>query len=100
MGGQGIQPHVRQSFAIGKSNNVSIMWQMRIDEDMMEETGTYLSSSSSAVQNRQAQYILVVNAIAKVMHKPAVPALTKPKRAKRVVMSTTTAPRQSKLRSN
>lgn len=59
-----------------------------------------MRSSSSAVQNRQAQYILVVNAIAEVIHIPAVPALTKPESANSVVMSTATAPRQSKFRSS
>ena len=56
---------------------------------------TYLRSSSSAVQKRQAQYTLIVNAMAEVIQTPAKPASTYPDRANSVVVRTARAPRAS-----
>ena len=56
----------------------------------------HFKSSSKAVQKRQAQYTLLVNDMADVIHRPARPAETKPDKAKMVVVKTPKAPRASK----
>lgn len=61
---------------------------------------TYFKSSSRAVQKRHAQYTLIVNDIALVIHRPAVPAVTYPESASNVVINTDRAPRASKLSNN
>lgn len=58
---------------------------------------TYFRSSSRAVQNRHAQYTLIVNDIALVIQRPAVPAETYPDSANKVVINTARPPSVSKL---
>lgn len=61
---------------------------------------TYFKSSSRAVQKRHAQYTLIVNVVALVIQRPAVPAETYPESANRVVISTARPPSVSKLSSS
>lgn len=66
--------------------------------EQLEHIGrTYFKSSSRAVQNRHAQYTLIVNDIALVMQRPAVPAETYPESANNVVINTARPPSVSKL---